>query len=174
MLYKIVVPAAFVSVALVVTGVGVVAAQGEAININVPAPPAELAGAQRQVASDPLLLATPASDNSPITLAFQAKINWDLDNVSELHLPDSSCVTHHSNNESAEPHHNDNKWCPGQLGESRVRLSSPCQVSPRSKLTCHQGLLVRPRWTDHGHGSSRHRQRICYSWTQRNPISGPW
>lgn len=91
MMYKVVLPAALVSVALVITGVTVAAAQADAINIDVPAPVGKgIAGGsvQRQAASDSLLLATPAPDTPPITLAFQAKINWDLDNVSKLYFSD--------------------------------------------------------------------------------------
>lgn len=94
MLYSVVLPAALISVGLVITGVGVAAAQGDATNINIPAPGSGNISSGNdlsQAASDPLLLSTPAPDMPAITLAFQAKINWDLDNVSELCFPDSCC-----------------------------------------------------------------------------------
>lgn len=95
-MYKVVLPAALVSVALVITGVTVAVAQADAIKIDVPAPVGKgiASGAvQRQAASDSLLLSTPAPDTPPIQLAFQAKINWDLDNVSELYFSDRVVVS---------------------------------------------------------------------------------
>ncbi|KAJ4413902.1 hypothetical protein N0V82_008257 [Gnomoniopsis sp. IMI 355080] len=83
MLYSVVLPAALISVGIVVTSVGVVSAQGDANNINVPAPVAKNISSGNdlaQAASGPLLLSTPAPGTPVITLAFQAKIDWDLDN----------------------------------------------------------------------------------------------
>lgn len=68
-------------------------------------------------ASNPLLQWTPPSTLPQILPAFQAKIDWDLDNVSKRCEYGASLLTYQH---FAESHDSNSIWSPLQLVESRV------------------------------------------------------
>lgn len=69
--------------------------------------------------SKPLLRWTPPSTLPQMIPAFQAKIDWDLDNVRQRTSDRLSPLTYQH---FAEPHNSYTFWSPCQLVESRVRL----------------------------------------------------
>lgn len=70
--------------------------------------------------SKPLLRWTPPSTLPQMIPAFQAKIDWDLDNVSQRSSDRLSLLTYQH---FAEPHNPYTIWSPCQLVESRVCLN---------------------------------------------------
>lgn len=68
--------------------------------------------------SNPLLQWTPPSTLPQILPAFQAKIDWDLDNVSKRCEYGAILLT---DQHFAESHNSNSIWSPLQLVESRVR-----------------------------------------------------
>lgn len=69
---------------------------------------------------EPLLRWTPASTLPQMIPAFQAKIDWDLDNVRQRSPDRLGPLTYEH---FAEPHNQYTFWSPCQLVESRVSLS---------------------------------------------------
>lgn len=96
MIFTFLLPALLISGGLVITGVGVAAqragtAASRGADMNQPSPASQMytgaqgaAGAvvEMQPPTDPLLLADIPTFTPQSQLAFQAKIDWDLDNVS--------------------------------------------------------------------------------------------